>query len=319
MLPKVQRLQIKSIDRNDTAFQVSTSTDIKALRASMKHVGLLHFPALHHHNNCFRIISGFARIAAAADLGWGDITARILPKTTSLKICIRMAIADNCCHRKLNLVELGRCIALLSTVFSEPEHLESEANALGLGVNREMIDKLKSVNRMPAALQQGLIEQSIALPMALRIQELQNHSEIDALGRLLLELNLSLNRQRELIDWIEAISRKDKLTITELLEEPRFLQILEDPDLDAPQKSSKIRLYFKRRRYPTIVETEEHYRRCLKRTKIPKGIQLIPPSNFESDRFTIKADFKSPEDLLLINQRIEDLARSEAMAKMLKI
>lgn len=319
MLPDIRLVPLSSIDGKDLTYRISTSFNPDALMPSMQRIGLLSPPILIHEKDMFRIVCGFARVAAAEKLGWKEMPARILPKPSSHETCVEFAVIDNCACPPLNPVEQGRCLMLLSGIAENTGQLVTWANALGLRVNRKMADKLMIVPQMNDRLQEGLIHQSISLPVALQIHGMDNAEAGDIISDLLLELNLSLNRQRELIDWIDAISRQEKKNIHALINEPELLALRHDPQDDCRQKSNKIRHYLKKRRYPYMVDAEERYRVCRQQIKLPDNMELVPPPFFEGDMYSIRISFKKPNDLNTALQQIKELAHSNALKELLQI
>lgn len=319
MLPDIQSVPLSSIDCEDLTYRISTSSDPDALLPSMQRIGILHPPVLIPENDTFRIVCGFARVAAAGQLAWKEIPGRILSKETSRKICAEFAVIDNCACPPLNPVEQGRCLTLLHSVIEDTGQLVRWANVLGLRVNLKMAVNLLLVPQMSHGLQSGLINQSIALPVALQIHEMADMETIEALSDLLLQMNLSLNRQRELIDWVEAISRREEKSVHAILNEQDMLTLRHDEGIDSRQKSATIRQYLKKRRYPRMVEAEKRYREYWRQVKLSDGMELIPPPYFEGDTYSLRISFRSTDDLKSIQKNIEKLAHSNALGNLLKI
>lgn len=318
MLPDIQSVPLASIDCEDLTYRISTSSDPDALLPSMQRIGILNPPVLIPENDTFRIVCGFARIAAAGQLAWKEVPGRILPKETSRKTCAEFAVIDNCACPPLNAVEQGRCLMLLSGIIEDTGQLVGWANALGLRVNLKMAANLLSVPQMNHCLQRGLINQSIALPVALQIHEMENEKAVEVLSDLLVQLNISLNRQRELIDWVEAISRREGKSVHAILNEQDIRALRHDEQIDSRQRSAKIRQYLKKRRYPRMVEAEERYREYRRQVKLSDGMELVPPPFFEGDAYSLRISFRSSEDLKSIQKNIEDLAHSDALGDLLK-
>lgn len=319
MLPDIRAIPLASIDQEDVTYRISTSSDPDALVPTMQRIGVLHPPILipHPHKKRFRIVSGFARIAAACRLNWTEISGRILPEETSARTCAEFAVVGNCTCPPLNSVEQGRCLTLLAGSGHDLSELVDRANALGLKVNARMAATLLMVPRMHPVLQEGLINQSISLPVALRIHDMAEGNAIEELGGLLLELNLSLNRQRELIDWVEAISRQEDKSIHAVVNETDLVELRHDDRIDPRQKSAKIRQYLKRRRYPNIVRAEQRYYHYCRQANLPKDMELIPPPYFEGDTYCLRITFKTLEDLETAQRNIQNLACSKDLGEIL--
>ena len=52
---------------------------------------------------------------------------------------------------------------------------------------------------------------------------------------------MSLTRQKEILDYIETICHRDSITIVDLLTDAELKKLIDDDQLDGPQKSNRIR------------------------------------------------------------------------------
>lgn len=311
---------LSQIRDSDITYKISIGESDEQLVRSIETIGLMAPPVLQPFANSYIVISGFKRIAACRTLGWQTMTAACLPDSASLMDCALVAIADAAAHRDLNTVELARAYHLLTTAQGEngSGEIVAQFERIGISINEEMVAKLAKILRMTPLLQQGLIDETIALPIALRIGEMPEASLIDNLTGLLHDLNLSLNRQRELLDWLEAIAIRENIPMGDLLKGKTLMQMREDPALDPGHKSNLIRQYFKKRRYPNITAFEQNYEQARKALKLPKGVQLSPPPHFEGQHFSIKVNFRSQDELRQLNHEIELLSQSDALSALLK-
>ena len=300
---------LSQIDHADVTFLISTEESVESLKASIQRVGLIQPPILiskskqEERENKYAIVVGFRRIRACRELGWGHLKAMCLESDTPFIRCALAAVSGNLSHRKLNLVEAARCFALLENETDQSEEIYQTLASIGLQSNKEMIAKLKKIADMGDLLQQGLILGSIALPVALELHAMSDESGAKALTGLLLELNLSLSRQRETLDWIQAIAHREKLDIERVLGDEAVRRCRRDTTVDAPRKANVIRALLRKRRYPEISAHEQKYANALKSLTIPKSLHIIPPAHFESPSYGLKIDFKTADGL---DKRLEE-------------
>ena len=185
-----------------------------------------------------------------------EVNCQIIASDVKPGHCARIAIADNAMQRDLNLLEQANAIALLSQDYTDNGVLVQAANECGLSVNRDMVEKLLKIVEMSQQLRQALLDGAIALPVALKIVEMDDPTQSDALVQLLCELKLGLNRQREIMDWILAVTKRDGVNIIQVLESGKLHDLRNDLKMDASHKRQIIRNYIKRLRYPTIAKHE---------------------------------------------------------------
>ena len=319
MLSDIRSVALSEIDSATDAFRISTHTDLTSLSLSIGRFGVINPPILlRDEHGTYQIVSGFARVAAAGLLDRETITARILPETVSRAECVQIAIVENTSLRSLNPLEQARCVALLSTITENADHLVAAAREMGLHINKKMASVLARVIQMPSCLHRGLTGGSIALPVALLISQMEDTLCIEMLSAFLIDLNLSLNRQRELFDWIEALAHLENQSVSRVLSDPDLIPLLQDPDLDRKQKITAVRLYFRKRRYPNIVNAEQRYETCHRKLKLPHGVVLIPPPYFESDTYSLRIDFKTIAELKQIRSDLDTIIDSDTFSNLLK-
>jgi ParB family transcriptional regulator, chromosome partitioning protein len=314
-----QIVELCQIDQSDASFRISTADATPILTNSIEAVGLLNPPTLRAKSERFCIVSGFGRVQACQNLGLKEISARIVSQHATLTACVQHAIIDNTFQRELNIVEQARAVKLLSCVCGEPDELLTTAQQTGLAMNQKMIKKLMVVSQMTDTLHKGLITGAIALPIALQLAAIKDHKILDEISRLLMDLNLSLNRQRELFEWIVAIAKRDHIGIEQLLAEAPIQAVRQNAELDRRQKGAQIRQYLKKRRSPAIVAFESTYQNLLERMQLKKGARLVAPDNFEGPVYSIQMEFTNLDELKMMEKEVHRLTSSPYMSKILNL
>lgn len=301
-----QDVSVTRINLADKTYQVSSPCDSLHLTGSLEAIGLINPPILLQDGKKFKIISGFRRIMAIRQLGWPELSARILTDQASHLTCVQIAIAENSYLRDLDLVEQARALQLLKSCIPDQGDLIASAMKLGLPLNPSLIEKLDMVNGMNSVLRHGLTIGAIALPAALKLYHWDDHDAARQMGQLLIELNMSLNRQREMIEWIEGILARESIKSNNILESLGIDKILENRNYDRRQKTDTIRSLLKKRRYPAIADMEIRYHAMTKKITLPAGCQLLPPSFFEGTVFSVTIEFST---LSQLNERLDGLKR----------
>jgi ParB family chromosome partitioning protein len=302
---------VEQILIEDIRFKISTGAVSGALVASIRLVGLLNPPILISSSGGVRIISGFKRIAALRQLGITSIPARLLDPATPDESCIRIAIIENSSQRSMNLVEQANAVGLLATFCNNSRQLADAACSVGLSVNPSMAEKLKKLAAMEDTLKTGVLEGTIALPVAIQLHDMENSADAQALVPLLMDLGLSLNRQREMLEWIASISRRDDISVSQLLAAEEIVNCLRDPNLDRRRKGRMIRKYLKTSRYPTIQSYEKRFDDIVKKLALAKGTILTAPPHFESPSYGLHFEFSSHNELLRKLEEFEKIIESK--------
>jgi ParB family chromosome partitioning protein len=290
-------VSLSQIDSNDATYRITSRHLSSDLVSSIRDIGLLRPPLLKADGNRYVIVSGFSRIAACRKLGWDSTPAGLMDASTTAEQCAIVAVADKTAHRVLNLVEQAHAANLLASAFEEKSAFNAAARRAGLAISERLVAKLKRVAKLPPLMQSGLNEGVIALPVALAIDQMPDKEAAAAVNQLLYESNYSLNQQREVLDLVMAVSRREGISIPRLLSDGPIGDIRRNAELDHRHKARMIRMRLKTLRYPTISVVEKQFQRLVKKLKLPEKTRLVAPPNFESRSFVLRLEFDSLDDL----------------------
>ena len=310
---------VQQIDINDATFRI---TEEKTPGDGIDDPGLLQLvrpPILLPRKETCTIISGFGQLTTDSFRNGKEIRCHLLDAGTPLSDCARIAVSCHALHRSLDIIESAKAIALLSQYFECKTDLVKAANRCGLSVNSAMVEKLLKVGAMPEPLKRGLLEGAVALPVALLLIAEHDDEKTGLLTTLYRDLDMSLNRQRELLEWVGAICKRDKLTTRQLLDEKGFARISNDKEIDRRQKVQRVRHYLKKRRYPAMVEFGGRYDKIVNALDLQKGTQLLPPAHFEGQTYALKIEFDSFDTLLKKQEEIKKMVNSSEIQELWKL
>jgi len=150
------------------------------------------------------------------------------------------------------------------------------AETVGLPASPAAMDRIMPVAQMPPALRESVLSGRLALPVALQINRLPT-ADTMALGNFFDTITTGLNVQRELLDLIVDISRRDGVSVAGLVQQDDVVSILTDEATAAPQKIQLLRQLLKMKRFPTLSQAEANYRQMLKSVKLDTRVQIQPP------------------------------------------
>ena len=310
-------IALARINLQDEAFRITTRTDIDDLLESFQYDGLIAPPLLVKKNSAFIIVSGFRRIAACLQLGWNEVTARILKPEIGVLDCLRLAIAENAFQRPLNLIETSRCLQKLSIFITNGRHLAESASSLGLPDNPSIINKIKNLCLLPKPVQNSILADTISLAMAKELESLEADCAI-AFTRLFDQLKIGLNKQKEIVTRVKEIARRDGLSMQEVMEDKCFIEIITHRDLDRGQKSRRLRSYLRQRRYPRIAEAQKKFELHRKNLNLGNDIKLIPPKEFEATTYGLNLTFTNLEHLKTLQTRLNKIIQQPDFKKILE-
>ena len=316
MKVKIIDADLDEIDWKDDFFRISSSLDPLKMAQSINTIGFINHPYIIAKNNKFSIVSGFRRLSACRYLRLKCISAKKIDPQTSIIECSKLAIADNSFQRSLNLIEQSRCYALLDSVCKDQETFQRALSGTGLSNNPSLIAKILPLCRMPQSIQDGIEKGAIPLVVAQMLSKIDEASAI-FMADLFQQLTLGLNKQREIFQMVFEITKRDNLTLWELLHQESFLNIIKDKELDKSRKTSKIRQWLKQRRYPHLSHKLKTFNNKITQLKLGNQTRLTPPAYFEGKKFNLSLDFSTRQHLVDFRDTIGRLAEDEYLASLL--
>jgi ParB-like chromosome segregation protein Spo0J len=313
-------INLSDIETADLSFQITTREDTEDLSTSIRGIGVINPPLLWQaqgDHGRWTVVCGRRRITACLKNGMAALEARMAEKDIPRLECIKTAISDNAFQRRLNWVEISRALNLLMGEIPEKEKVLQVLPDLGLPEGRDILDKAIRITRFTKPIQDGLVSEQIPFAMALELGELQPETG-SFMANLFQQLTLSLNKQREILEWTQEIAARESRSPMDILMETEVQAVLRNPDWDRNQKSTALRKFLRTRRYPSIRKAETLFQNRMKSLKIPSGIRLIPPKDFESDRYGFTLEFTNPEQLAARLKALESLADAPALKEILR-
>jgi len=303
----VRPVSLDQIETTDQTFKISTTTDKTELALSISAIGLLQPPVLIENGPRFTIVCGFRRIDACDKLRFPNLPARILDPDCSSIECVQIAIADNTFQRPLNVVEQSRAFALIQQFADPSASWIRIAETVGLPASPAAMDRIMPVAQMPPALRESILSGRLALPVALQINRLPT-ADTMALGNFFDTITTGLNVQRELLDLIVDISRRDGVSVAGLVQQDDVVGILTDEATAAPQKIQLLRQLLKMKRFPTLSQAEANYRQMLKSVRLDTRVQIQPPRFFEGKSYRVTMTVESRRQLKTLQLELDKLA-----------
>jgi len=315
---KEEIIRLSSIDIEDHTFRITTQENIESLSCSIRNADLINPPIVISKKSGYTVISGFRRIRSAVNLGWKNISARVIESGTDKFECARLAITDNSFQRSLNLIELSRCYKMLSGLCKDKDW-PATASLIGLPDNPALAGKIIKLYDLPEPLQQYILSGTLSMAIALELVKSEYNESAIQFAEIFDSLKLSLNKQREFLTLSFEIAAREGISIPELINGIDFQNILSDENPDRNLKTYKIRRYLKLKRFPAIMKAEDNFRKNLKKLALAEGIKLTPPADFEGNTFIISMEFKTTSEFsgkeACLNRLINDPVLKEIVSK----
>src|SRR5574342_602993 len=105
-----------------------------------------------------------------------------------------------------------------------------------------------------------------------------NEQDRDGLFRIAHALKLSEHHLRDLMDWLEEISLRDQIGMSDILGRHDIVHIETDPRLGRADKLKRIKEQLRRLRFPRLAETEDSLRTRIQELKLHPEVRLSVPT-----------------------------------------
>jgi hypothetical protein len=135
----------------------------------------------------------------------------------------------------------------------------------------------------------------------------------DALGQLAKNLKIGENHLRDLMDWLEEIGLRDRLTIHDVLRSKTIADIETDPRLGRADKLKRIKEQVRRLRFPRLAETEDAIRHEIQSLKLVPEIRLSVPSGLEEGSLQVEFKATSHDELKRMVAQLNNVAEKDSV------
>lgn len=287
------------IDIHDRRYSFTHNNVSDVLKNSIKTIGIIHpiiLEKLHDHR--YRIVSGSRRVHVAMSLGLKEIPARIFSQNEKSPFQLFLLnLYENLTVRLLNPIENARILYKLMAEFEMPKFtiLETYLPLLQLGKNPKVLETYLKFNDLEDYIQQAVVDDFIGIEMAIKMLDFSQEDRL-TFFMLAKRLQLGKNRQRELLNLLLDLSKRDDLSFSQIIDTESIQEILSNDSIATPIKAERVRHILHTRRYPRFSEVEREFNDIVKRMRLPRSMSLTPFAYFEQSRYTLKFEFADQKD-----------------------
>jgi hypothetical protein len=152
------------------------------------------------------------------------------------------------------------------------------------------------------------------------IRILSHFSSEDRMSLLPLfsSLKLGENRLREMFTLIEEISRRDQISIREVVRRPEIQAVLSQKELTPSQKTERVKKVLIDLRYPRMRQMEKGFEKKRRDLNLPSGISLYHLPFFEGKGLRMEFQFETMEEYRAILSTLSGLPEKKEFQEMLE-
>ncbi len=141
----------------------------------------------------------------------------------------------------------------------------------------------------------------------------------DALEQITVSLKIGENHLRDMMDWLEEISLRDRVKIIEVLASQAILAVKTDPRLGRADRFKRIKEQLRRLRFPRLAGIEDEIRQKIQALKLPGEIRLSVPAGLEGGRLQVEFTAASLAELQSFTEALRVAAASNFATDIFKL
>ncbi|MDY7033535.1 MAG: ParB/RepB/Spo0J family partition protein [Thermodesulfobacteriota bacterium] len=267
------------------------------LKESIDEVGLINPPLLKERpHGTYQIVCGYKRLLACREIGMGKLGCGIVDHTISERETFLISLYDNLSHRQFNTIEKAIVVNALQNFHSVETIISTFLPLMALSAHHSVLNRIKPLIHLDKEFKDAVAEGSLDERAAVKLLSF-SHDERKILFGLLLRLRFGKNKQNEIIDTIHDIVKRDGCPVSEVLDSKELRKVLDDPNLNIPQKGERVRNFLRKLRYPRITQAEEGFMEMKRGLNLGENIKLIHPPFFEGEKWRIEFQFSTTGEL----------------------
>jgi ParB family chromosome partitioning protein len=316
----IQKIPMSHIDLTDETFSVNFMPDLRRLQPSMEEIGLIQPVLLRKKLEGYQIVCGFRRISIVKERGGSDILSMVLDEgeKDDLRLFL-ISLHENLTTRGFNTIEKAIALDKLVHQFQiDPATVITKYLPLfDLEADEKILKTYLSLARMEKEVKRYVLEEEVSRTNIRRISALSSTDRL-ALLSLISPLKLGENRLREILTFLEEISKRDQLPIKEIVKRSEIQAILSRPELTPAQRAERMKKALMGLRYPRLRNREEKFEKKRKELNLPSNISFSHHPFFEGKGLKMELQFETAEEYQAIVSSLNGLSENKEFRELIK-
>jgi len=316
----IQKVLLRQVDLSDDTFSVNYLPDLQKLRSSIEEMGLIQPVLLKEKSERYQIVCGFRRISLMKELGKSEIESKVVEEKEMDEFQLfSLSLHENQTTRGFNTVEKAIALDKLTHRFQiDPAAIiKTFLPFFSLEPNEKILNTYLSLARMEDEIKTYVLREEVSRSNIRRLSTLTPDNRMAVLS-LISSLKLGENRLREVLTFLEEVSRRNRCEGKDIVRRPEIQEILSQKELTPSQKTERIKKILADLRYPKLNQLEKTFEKKRKDLNLPSNISLHHPSFFEGKRLKIEFQFETTEEYRGILAALSLLPEKEGFKQMME-
>ena len=305
----IQSIPLREIDLSDDTFSVNYLPDLQRLRPSIEQIGLIQPVLLRKKEDHHQIVCGFRRISLTKELGKLEIESKVVEEKEMDEFQLfSLSLHENQTTRGFNTVEKAIALDKLIHRFQiDPAAvIKTFLPFFSLEPNEKILNTYLSLAQMEDEIKTYVLREEVSRSNIRRLSTLTSDNR-RAILSLISSLKLGENRLKEVLTFLEEISRRNRCEGKDIVQRPEIQAILSQKELTPSQKTERIKKVLTDLRYPKLNQLEKTFEKKRKELNLPSNVSLHHPPFFEGKRLKIEFQFETKEEYRFIVESLSSL------------
>jgi len=305
----IQSIPLREIDLSDDTFSVNYLPDLQRLRPSIEQIGLIQPVLLRKKEDHHQIVCGFRRISLMKELGKLEIESKVVEEKEMDEFQLfSLSLHENQTTRGFNTVEKAIALDKLIHRFQiDPAVvIKTFLPFFSLEPNEKILNTYLSLAQMEDEIKTYVLREEVSRSNIRRLSTLTSDNR-RAILSLISSLKLGENRLKEVLTFLEEISRRNRCEGKDIVQRPEIQAILSQKELTPSQKTERIKKVLTDLRYPKLNQLEKTFEKKRKELNLPSNVSLHHPPFFEGKRLKIEFQFETKEEYRFIVESLSSL------------
>jgi len=312
---KKKNLPLKEIFLEDERFRISYYFSLEKLILSIQKVGLLNPPLVALRDKHFILVLGWKRVLACIKLSLSSIPVFVLEEEDDLKTFLAV-FYENLATREFSLLEKAEILRMLKKFGEEEKSIVKHyLPLLNIPSALSNLESYLAFSQLEPEVKKAIHQKDIPFS-SVKLLVGFTHQERKLLLPLLLPAGQ--NKLKGILEDLKEISRRNDTNPKKILSSKEILDITGSEKLSPLQKTDKVRLILRKKRYPVLSLREESFDSLLKKLRLPKTVKVKPSQFFEEENFTVNFSFENSEELKANLLKLQELSSKKEFSSIFK-
>ena len=313
-LESLTEVLLTEIDLENHWTKFSMDVCPKNLLDSVKEVGIRHPISICSKIKPYKIISGHKRVQAAIQSGFTHIPAFLSP---NMEHALLLNLKENFSTQHYSDIEKGRILnKLITEGMHEDAIINNYMSLLRLERSKKIFQDLISVKKIESELQKLLHRFKIPVKI-FKMFYLWTIEDQKIAEYFFTKTRPNANKWRDLLEFIEEISRRDNISPKDILSHPSIIEVLKNDNLLPSQKYNEVFKILKQKRYPVLYDLEKRVALALDEAKLDEKTRFKYQETFENDEMQLILKFKDESEILKQVEKIFQALQSGSIKKLI--